>query len=67
MRGEIDYAESLRQRVGLLQGLDEGALLGVYEERLPALARRRDHARAMRGAASRRCWYRGASVSSLND
>jgi len=34
MRGEIDYAESLRQRVGLLRGLDEGALLRVYEERL---------------------------------
>lgn len=34
MRGEIDYAESLRQRVGLLKGLDEGALARVYDERL---------------------------------
>jgi phosphoserine phosphatase len=34
MRGEIDYAESLRLRVGLLQGLDEGALARVYAERL---------------------------------
>ena len=34
MRGEIDFAESLRRRVGLLKGLDEGALLRVYDERL---------------------------------
>ncbi len=34
MRGEIDYAESLRRRVGLLQGLDAGALERVYDERL---------------------------------
>ena len=34
MSGDIDYAESLRQRVGLLQGLDEGALARVYDERL---------------------------------
>ena len=34
MRGEIDYPESLRRRVALLQGLDESALLRVYEERL---------------------------------
>lgn len=34
MRGEIDYAESLRLRVGLLQGLDDGALARVYDERL---------------------------------
>jgi phosphoserine phosphatase len=34
MRGEIDFAESLRRRVALLQGLDEGALQRVYEERL---------------------------------
>ncbi|HEX5364274.1 MAG TPA: phosphoserine phosphatase SerB [Gallionella sp.] len=34
MRGEIDFAESLRRRVALLQGLDEGALLRVYDERL---------------------------------
>ena len=34
MRGEIDWPESLRQRVGLLKGLDESALEKVYNERL---------------------------------
>ncbi|MFH2140291.1 MAG: phosphoserine phosphatase SerB [Pseudomonadota bacterium] len=34
MRGEIDFSESLRRRVALLQGLDESALQRVYEERL---------------------------------
>jgi phosphoserine phosphatase len=34
MRGEIDYAESLRRRVALLQGLEESALGRVYEERV---------------------------------
>lgn len=34
MRGEIDFAESLRRRVALLAGLDEGALQRVYDERL---------------------------------
>ena len=34
MRGEIDFAESLRRRVGLLQGLDESALARVYDESL---------------------------------
>ena len=34
MRGEIDYPESLRRRVSLLKGLDESALLRVYDERL---------------------------------
>ncbi|MEQ1517634.1 MAG: phosphoserine phosphatase SerB [Usitatibacteraceae bacterium] len=34
MRGEIDWPESLLQRVALLAGLDESALLRVYEERL---------------------------------
>jgi phosphoserine phosphatase len=34
MQGEIDFAESLRRRVALLQGLDEGALQRVYDERL---------------------------------
>ena len=34
MAGELDYAQSLRRRVGLLQGLDEAALARVYEERL---------------------------------
>jgi len=34
MRGEIDFAESLHRRVALLKGLDECALLRVYNERL---------------------------------
>ncbi|MHB1115458.1 phosphoserine phosphatase SerB [Sideroxydans sp.] len=34
MRGELDFAESLRRRVALLAGLDESALLRVYDERL---------------------------------
>jgi phosphoserine phosphatase len=34
MRGEIDFAESLRRRVALLKGLDEGALQRVYDLRL---------------------------------
>jgi phosphoserine phosphatase len=34
MRGEIDFAESLRRRVALLEGLNEAALQRVYDERL---------------------------------
>ncbi len=34
MRGEIAFAESLRQRVALLAGLDAQALQRVYQERL---------------------------------
>ncbi len=34
MAGEIDFAESLRQRVALLEGLEEAALHRVYDERL---------------------------------
>lgn len=34
MRGELDFAESLRRRVALLAGLDERVLQRVYEERL---------------------------------
>jgi len=34
MRGEIDFAESLRRRVTLLEGLEESALQRVYDERL---------------------------------
>jgi phosphoserine phosphatase len=34
MRGELDYPQSLRQRVALLKGLDAGALERVYDERL---------------------------------
>ena len=38
MRGEIDYPESLRQRVSLLKGLPESGLLEVYETRLKLTA-----------------------------
>jgi len=34
MHGKIDFAESLTRRVALLEGLDEGALQRVYDERL---------------------------------
>ncbi len=34
MRGEIDFAESLRSRIALLAGLPVAALLRVYDERL---------------------------------
>lgn len=34
MRGGIEYADSLRQRVALLEGLDESALQRVYDERV---------------------------------
>ncbi len=34
MRGEIDFAESLRRRVSLLAGLDLSAVQRVYDERL---------------------------------
>ena len=34
MRGELDYPQSLRKRVGLLTGLSESSLNRVYEERL---------------------------------
>src|SRR5216684_2286098 len=34
MRGEIEYHESLRRRLALLAGMDESALVRVYEERL---------------------------------
>jgi len=34
MRGELDFAASLKQRVALLEGLDTSALQQVYDERL---------------------------------
>jgi phosphoserine phosphatase len=34
MRGEIDFQESLRRRIGLLAGLPESALQHVHDERL---------------------------------
>jgi phosphoserine phosphatase len=34
MRGEIEYDQSLRERLALLKGLDQSALQRVYDERL---------------------------------
>jgi len=34
MRGELDFSESLKRRVALLEGLDASALQRVYDERL---------------------------------
>src|SRR5690606_381224 len=34
MRGEIDYKESLKRRLALLEGLDARVLAKVYEERV---------------------------------
>jgi phosphoserine phosphatase len=34
MRGELDYPQSLRKRVGLLNGLGEASLARVYDERV---------------------------------
>lgn len=34
MRGELDFAESLKRRVALLEGLEASALQRVYDERL---------------------------------
>jgi len=34
MRGELDYPQSLRKRVSLLEDLDEASLARVYDERL---------------------------------
>lgn len=34
MRGELNFEQSLTQRVALLKGLDEAALMQVYDERL---------------------------------
>jgi phosphoserine phosphatase len=49
MRGEIEYDQSLRERLALLEGLDVSALQRVYDERLkfsPGAERMLDKARA---------------------
>jgi len=49
MRGEIEYDQSLRERLALLKGLDESALQRVYDERLkfsPGAQRMLEKARA---------------------
>ncbi len=49
MRGEIEYDQSLRERLALLKGLDESALQQVYDERLkfsPGAERMLEKARA---------------------
>ncbi|MGH8709161.1 MAG: phosphoserine phosphatase SerB, partial [Burkholderiales bacterium] len=51
MRGEIDYAESLRRRVALLAGLEESALESICEQRM--------HLSPGAEALVRRCRERG--------
>jgi phosphoserine phosphatase len=51
MRGEIDYAESLRRRVALLAGLEEAALEKICEQRM--------HLSPGAEALLRRCRERG--------
>jgi len=51
MRGEIDYAESLRRRVALLAGLEEAALERICEQRM--------HLSPGAEALVRRCRARG--------
>lgn len=51
MRGEIDYAESLRRRVALLAGLEEAALEQICEQRM--------HLSPGAEALVRRCRERG--------
>ncbi len=53
MRGEIDYAESLRRRVQLLAGLHESALDRVYRERLTLTAGAEAMLKSMRAVGMR--------------
>jgi len=53
MRGEVDYAESLRLRVGLLRGLDAEALARVYDTRLRLSPGAETMLAAMQGAGIR--------------
>ena len=55
MRGEIDYAESLRRRVALLAGLEEAALERICEQRM--------HLSPGAEALVRRC--RGSGIRTL--
>jgi len=53
MRGEIDYAQSLRQRVALLAGMETGAFERVYRERLALTAGAEPMLAALRAAGVR--------------
>ena len=56
MRGELDFEAALKERVGLLRGLDAGVLERVYETRDADAGRRdpdRDHAQARRHLRAR--------------
>ncbi len=65
MRGEIDYAESLRRRVALLAGLEEAALERICRAAHAPLARRRGAGRALAASAeSAPCSSPAASISS---
>jgi phosphoserine phosphatase len=53
MQGEMDYPESLRQRLGLLAGLDARVLARVYDERLRLSPGARELLEAARAAGLR--------------
>lgn len=48
MRGELDFEEALRERVGLLKGLDEAKLQKVFDERLSLMPGARKLVQTMR-------------------
>ncbi|MGI9379210.1 MAG: phosphoserine phosphatase SerB [Methyloligellaceae bacterium] len=48
MRGELDFEEALRERVGLLKGLDIEVLGQVYEERIKLMPGARELVQTMR-------------------
>ncbi|MDR2677935.1 MAG: phosphoserine phosphatase SerB, partial [Zoogloeaceae bacterium] len=53
MRGDIDYPESLRRRLALLEGLDARVLARVYDERLHLSPGARELLEAARAAGLR--------------
>jgi len=48
MRGELNFEAALRERVGLLKGLDEGKLQQIYDERLSLMPGARKLVQTMR-------------------
>ena len=64
MRGEIDYPESLRQRVALLAGLSEDVLQDVYDEKLRLSPGAESSSRTASATASSSCSSPAASPSS---
>jgi len=62
MRGEIEYHESLRRRLALLEGLDETALERVYEEGCDCRPAPSACSGGCARSASRPCSSRAASL-----